>query len=552
MRISPRLAWFLGFSAAFAALAAFVFWGTWSPDVAPVMPDSPTTYSPTHLADLLRGFYESGRIVPDDLKVFLGGPWVWQELQYAFALYFAALGAVYYCRGRGLSRPASYGAALLLAFSGYWLTLYSAGHLGWFRWMTYGVFAFGLADRAVRVGRLRHWLLLGAVVSWAGFNQQDLWLLFTVFTAAYFVWCCVRERRFPWKGMLVAFAAFALIGLPNFVSSLGDTLKGRKEQIERSENVSNKGASDREKRWEFVTNWSMPPDETVEFLVPRVNGDTSCPFVLSINRGKGVKPYVGALGRPMNAKSGNYRQHSLYVGWATCLLAALGVASLFIGAVRGPKGGVRGRASDAAFFSVATVVFYLLSLGRYFEPAYRLVFALPFGDLIRCPVKWHHLTELCLAFLAAYSADALLRLASAAGLRRGIAVGAVAGVALLGACGLASNARLYCAPFSVREARRTGTSASMAILGRADFANPQVAAMVRAGRIVSLANYLGDPNSFLVEVLQPFGKPERRVPGVPTLLMGLVSLLATLGVSAYSVAQVARRPRGLRTDPQAT
>ena len=42
-RVGPRLGWFLGFSAAFAALAAFVFWGTWSPDVAPVMPDSPTT-----------------------------------------------------------------------------------------------------------------------------------------------------------------------------------------------------------------------------------------------------------------------------------------------------------------------------------------------------------------------------------------------------------------------------------------------------------------------------------------------------------------------------
>ena len=530
MRISPRLAWFLGFSAAFSALVGYVFWGTWSPDVAPVMPDSWTTYAPTYLSEHLSGIFATGRLIPDDLKVFLGGPWVWQELQYAFALYFAALGAVYYCRGRGLSRAASYGAGLLLAFSGYWLTLYSAGHLGWFRWMTYGVFAFGLADRAVRLNHARHWVLLGAVVSWAGFNQQDLWLLFSIFTAVYFVWCCLRERRIPVAGALLSLAVFVAIGIPNFASSLGETLEGRKKQIERGENVTSSGASDADKRWEFVTNWSMPPDETVEFLVPRVNGDTSCPFVLSINRGRGVRPYVGALGRPMRAKEGNYRQHSLYVGWATLLLAALGVASAF--ARRRPQEGEsRARGSDAAFFAVAAVVFYMLSLGRYFEPAYRIVFSLPFGDLIRCPVKWHHLTELSLAFLAAYGIDAVLRFASAAGLGRNAALGAVAAVVLMGACGLAANARLYCAPFSVREARRAGLKADMAILRRADFSNPQVAAMVRAGRIVSLASYMGDPDTFLVEVLGPFGKPAERPPrGILMILAGILSMTSLLWV----------------------
>ena len=78
-QIPPGLAWFLGFCAVFAALVGYVFWGTWSLDVAPVMPDSWTTYSPTFLADHLAGILESGRFVPDDLKVFLGGPWAWQD-----------------------------------------------------------------------------------------------------------------------------------------------------------------------------------------------------------------------------------------------------------------------------------------------------------------------------------------------------------------------------------------------------------------------------------------------------------------------------------------
>lgn len=44
-----------------------------------------------------------------------------------------------------------------------------------------------------------------------------------------------------------------------------------------------------------------------------------------------MRPYTGALGRPLGATAGNYRQHSLYVGWVTCLLALLGVV-LWLGA----------------------------------------------------------------------------------------------------------------------------------------------------------------------------------------------------------------------------
>ena len=39
MKVKEQHLWFLGFTAVFAALAGFVFWGTWSLDVAPVMPD---------------------------------------------------------------------------------------------------------------------------------------------------------------------------------------------------------------------------------------------------------------------------------------------------------------------------------------------------------------------------------------------------------------------------------------------------------------------------------------------------------------------------------
>lgn len=530
-----RWGWFLGFSAVFGVFTAYVFWGTWSCDVAAVMPDARTVYPSDFVsAHWWRDILEQGRFIPCDLLYLLIPPDAFNELRYAVALFASAVGLAFFLRGRGLSHLAAYGGGLLLAFCGYWMTLYSAGHLGWFRWMTYGVFAFAFADRAVVTNRLRHWLLLGAVVSWASFNQQDLWLLFTAFSAAYFLWCCVRERKFPWKGMMLSLAVFALIGIPNFRVVLGTTLKGRQEQIAMGDTVSQKDATEENKRWEFVTNWSMPVEDTLEFFNSRVHGDTSCPFVLSINRGKGVRPYTGALGRPLNAPAGNYRQHSLYVGWVTCLLALFGIFW-----------GVREKAfrKEVLFFTVAAIAFYCFSLGRNFAPAYRFVFALPFGDLIRCPVKWHHLTELCLAVLAAYGIAGLSSVLSR--VRAGALI--VGALVLWGVADLARNDALYCAPVDISSARRQNLMSQMSILRRSDFANPQVAAMVRAGQIVSVANYLGNPDVFLVQVLQRHEPHKDKEIPVGIAILGILSFLTSAGVIGYVVVDCLSRRDPLRS-----
>ena len=538
--------WFLGFTAVFAALAGFVFWGTWSTDFAPVMPDCPIVHGPFDPVGTLRGMFASGKAVPADICKFLGSSYFWQELQYALALYCAALGMAYYCRGRGLSRLASYGAGLLLAFSGYWCTLFSAGHLGWFQWMTYGVFAFGLADRAVRKGKIRHWLLLGACVAWASCYQTDLWLLFALLTGAYFIWCCVRERKFPWKGMALSAAVFFLVGAPYIRSAFVNDLAGRDKQIEEGQTVSPKDAAStdaREKRWIFVTNWSLPPVESAEFFVPRLTGDTSCPMTLSLGAryGTGVKPYTGALGRPKDAPAGNYRQHSLYVGFVTCILAVLGglIGLRSLMGLRGSRSHCATTDSDCAFFAVAAILCWLCSMGRYCEPVYRVIFSLPFGDYLRAPVKWHHLTEFCLVVLAGYGIESLKNKVQS--LKFGwvgrFAPWIVGALVLIGAIDLARIDHLYCAPVDLREAKRQNCNMQMTFLRKQDFNNPQVAAMVQAKKVVALAQ--PNPEMYLVGVLQPRG-PKTDTPwppmGVATWLgiLSVLSSLAVIGVSATS------------------
>ena len=163
----------------------------------------------------------------------------------------------------------------------------------------------GLADRAVSKGEAA-----SLAASWGGRRMASSTSrtsgCFSRITGVYFVWCCVRERKLPWKGTLMAAAAFTLIGLPSFRNAFANSLAGSKEQMARGDNVTQKGASDKDKRWECVTNWSMPPEDTLEFLWPRVHGDTSCPFVLSVNCGKALAPTQAHLAS-LNAKQGNYR-----------------------------------------------------------------------------------------------------------------------------------------------------------------------------------------------------------------------------------------------------
>ncbi len=444
MRVRSPLAWFLAFTAVFAVLAGFVFWGTWSLDMVPVMPDCATEFPASRAADWFAGWLESGKFVPGDIIAFLGDPCFWLELQYVLAAYLAALGMAYFLSGRGLGPLASYGAGLLLAFSGYWLTLFSAGHLGWFQWMSYGVFAFGLVDRALERGAARHWAMLGAVLAWGSFYQPDLWLLFTVFTAAYFVFRAALARP-GWtrlaKGSLVSLAVFAAIGLPSFRSAIFHDLAARDKQIAAGETVAaGAAADDAEKRWIFTTNWSMPPEDTLEFFMPRIHGDTSCNQVLAVGdrNSSGVRRYTGRLGRAYGSNFGNYRQHSLYVGCVTCLLALVG---LLLTLVKRPPQAAH-RVKTVAFFAVAAVVFWLFSMGRYCEPVYRLVFSLPMGDYLRAPVKWHHLTEFCFAVLAGYGVEAVL---DALAPRRW-AKWALAALVLAGAANLAYVDRFYLAP----------------------------------------------------------------------------------------------------------
>lgn len=530
--------WFLGFTAVYVVMVGMVFWGAWSSDFSFVQPDSPTVPSPYAIPDFWRGWLANGRFCPHNLLMYIGPCRSHAPFFYSMCGYLSGLALMYYLRGRGLSRLASYGAGLFLGLCGYWFSLFSAGHGTWFLTAAYVLWPFGLLDRAIRKGKIKNWILTGATLAWAAYWQTDLWLLFTVFIGAYFVYKCVVERTFPWKGMLIACVSLFAIGGAAFRSAICVNLADRDAAIAEGATLSakDKASTDaREKRWIFVTNWSLPPTESAEFFIPRINGDTSCPLTLSLGTryGTGVKPYTGALGRPKDAPSGNYRQHSLYVGLVTCLLALCGIVFFCASLKSGKDSAFPLLGRDILFFAVAAILFWLCSMGRYCEPVYRVVFALPFGDYLRAPVKWHHLTEFCLCVLAGYGIEGLLGRLGRLGRFGRFAPWILGAVVLIGAIDLARIDHLYCAPVDLREAKRQNCNMQMTFLRKADFSNPQVAAMVKAKKIVALAQ--PNPETYLVGILNPWKKNTDPLPPMGTAAwLGVLSMLGTLAAGVYA------------------
>ena len=566
--------WFVGFTAFFAVVMACVFWGTWSTAVAFVQPDQGVIYPADFLRQLWSDICGGGRAcVPSDLRFLLGGPYVWQELQYALAMYLAALGVVYYLKGRGLGPLACYGAGAAYGFMGYNFTLFSAGHLGWFIYLMYGPFCFGLIDRCVRKGNWRNWILLGGVLAWASAQQPDMWLLFTVMAFVYglfkLIWQVkgtapgARKAAFLriLGGVALTAVTLAAVGWPQLHNAIFVQTANRDKQIAATTGAATGGTetkADREKRYVFCTNWSLPPDEVMEFLIPELKGGSSDPRVSPKN------PYHGRIGMQIAPDRWQpYRQHSLYMGFFTVLFALAGIALGFWRRKDETCGGVSNR-GEIIFWTAMAVVLLLCALG-WFTPFYRLVFALPVGDYIRCPVKFVHLIEWCVAVLAGFGVAALLELPFARKAPK-VAFAALAALLVVNMVNLAVIDARYCAvdpgdTIRIAVARETG-SASLAFVmdGSAKvggdeyivaggLAFQQNAALKKAlskgtyapvsfwnlqmGRFVKVPRERAG-FALLKAANPPPREPRASVPGVATIL----SLVASVAVCAVGVSKV--------------
>lgn len=382
-----RNPWLLGaaMSALYALAVVLGFWRVLAPDVVFVAPDAPI--APLGFGEALRQLFTS----PPTLQnlVFL--------LPYRFAYegtfwvdgYVMCLAGVFLLRGRGVGWGAAWVGGLCAAFAGYFATLFCAGHRGVVDALAVTCLGFGALLRGVRTGRLRWFALLAAVSALGLAAQADLWFLVTLAQGAYGLWLLWRERP-AWRplarGVAVAAAVFLAVGWPALRHTFAEARETRAGQLAQAEAAAETPAQAEAARWRFVTDWSLPPEDLVEWFLPGAVGHTSYPF--------DPAPYTGRMGSAHQV----LRQHTVHVGWPAMLLAALALIPLLR---RDPA------ARDLPFWYGLAAVALLLALGRH-TPLYRAVAALPVLDQIRAPVKWLHLTGFALAMAAGVGAQALL------------------------------------------------------------------------------------------------------------------------------------------------
>ncbi len=309
-------------------------------------------------------------------------------------------------------RGASWGAAALGALTAMWLgtnfTTSTAGHTG-----KYGVWLFAAlflwaADVFLEKRSWSAAALAGGALGMMFLEQADIALFMACLLGPYVpvrLWLerpAERGRGFLRLAALLGMAG--LLAAPALWTNYRAFVAGVAVMDQES------GFS----KWDYITQWSLPPEDVVDFVAPGYTGWAS-------NDPEG--PYWGRMGRSAewettSAGFGNFRLDNYYLGLLPLLLAALALAGA--GRRRAARGedaaaappdnaGPAGLpAADRVYWALAALLALLLAFGK-FGPLYRFVAALPGLSYVRNPVKWLHGLQWAVAFLAAAGWDDLLR-----------------------------------------------------------------------------------------------------------------------------------------------
>jgi len=308
---------------------------------------------------------------------------------HALDLGFASLFLALFLRLRGRSWAACALAALTAFWVGTNFTLTYAGHIGKFGVLFFAALSLWLSEKAVQQRSVGWAVLAGGALGAMFLEQADVGLFVAMGIGPYVLYRCISEYGLKWKP--VARILIPLVLLTGFMA-----FRALVAGAGVSEQGSMADENNPKEKWEFATQWSWPPEESVDFVAPGYMGWRS---------GEQEGPYYGRMGRSAqweSTKQGfrNFKLENQYMGMIPVLLALWG------GIVGWLLRKEDRRYRDGLFWATAVIVALLLSFGKYF-PVYRMLYALPGISSIRNPNKFLHLFQIGVGVLAAYGLDAV-------------------------------------------------------------------------------------------------------------------------------------------------
>ncbi len=283
-------------------------------------------------------------------------------------------------------------SCLLGALTAFWVgsnfTLTYAGHLGKFGVLLFASAALYCIEKTAQTRRIPWAVLAGGALGAMFTEQQDVALFMSLLLGPYLLLALWRDagKEF-WKSLLKLAALVFVVALLVASHSL---LSGYRSAIQ---GVVSQSAENPQAKWEFATQWSWPPEESIDFVAPGYTGWRS---------GEPDGPYWGRMGRSAGweeTRQGfmNFKLENTYLGIFPLMLALFAIAC---GVSR------REDRADTVFWSCAALSTLLLAFGKYF-PVYGALYHLPIINNIRNPNKFLQVFQIATAVLTAFGAEKL-------------------------------------------------------------------------------------------------------------------------------------------------
>lgn len=295
-------------------------------------------------------------------------------------------------------RHVSWSGCFIGAVTAFWvgsnLTLTYAGHTNKFAIVMLASIGLWCTEHFSRRSHPAWGILTGGVFGAMFLEQQDVALFFSLPLFAYFIYAFIREQGLAWRKLI---AVSCVVGLVALLVAGRALIGGYQTNVT---GVSAGGGESPQAKWEFCTQWSVPPDESIEIIAPGYMGWRS---------GEPSGPYWGRTGQSAEwPRTGqgfpNFRLESVYLGIVPVAFALLACLLAWRRPVVSETGGEKVWRMDIRFWSVATLLLLLLSFGKYF-PLYSVFYHLPVMNNIRNPNKFVQIFQIGAAILAAYGFD---------------------------------------------------------------------------------------------------------------------------------------------------
>lgn len=309
------------------------------------------------------------------------------NLLHALDLGLASVFFMLFLRRRGVGWVGVAAGALTAFWVGSNFTLVYAGHIGKFGVLLFAALFLWLAERAATERRAAASAsLAGGALGAMFLEQADIALFFALALGPYAllrigrVWGASRRE---WARRLVPLLAVALL------IAFHPLWAGYAAHVRDAAPLT----AEADERWAFVTQWSWPPEECIDFIAPGFTGWRT---------GEPAGPYWGRLGR--GGPLSNFKLENQYLGALPLALAAVAVA-IALGK-RAAGGAAHERQVETRFWFGVALAALALSFGK-FTPLYSLVMRLPVISAVRAPVKWLQPFQLAIGILAAFGVDEL-------------------------------------------------------------------------------------------------------------------------------------------------